>query len=302
MSPNSESRPTPPIVSLIAGGTAGGIEAFLTYPFEFAKTRVQLRSEGKASVPAIASKNPFAVVLQVVRTEGYKALYKGCSPLVVGSVAKDAIRFLSFDAIKNAFKDPQTGTLSPARNIAAGMTAGIVASITCVTPTERIKTALIDDARSIRRFTGARHAVSELWREGGLRNIYRGFVGTTAKQMGTTAFRLGSYNILKDYESTHGIEQTTVINFANGAVAGIVTTYATQPFDAVKTRSQSAKGASAVEAVTSIWADFGLKGFWKGTVMRLGRTVMAGGILFTVYEGVSKPLLSVYDRVQDKES
>lgn len=69
---------TPPIVSLLAGGTAGGIESFLTYPFEYAKTRVQLRGESTA-------RNPFAVVTGVYQKEGLRALYMGCVPLVAVS-------------------------------------------------------------------------------------------------------------------------------------------------------------------------------------------------------------------------
>lgn len=133
-----------------------------------------------------------------------------------------------FDQIKQAFADPETGTLSPLRNLAAGMTAGVVASITAVTPTERIKTALIDDARNERRFRGGLHATQTIWKEHGIRGIYRGFVGTTLKQASATAFRLGTYNILKDYETKRDIKQSTVVNFANGSIAGVVTTLATQ--------------------------------------------------------------------------
>lgn len=95
---------------------------------------------------------------------------------------------------------------------------------------------------------------------------------------------MGTYNILKDYETKNKIPQTVATNFANGCVAGIVTTLATQPFDTIKTRCQSSAGASTVEAFKSIVADYGLKGFWRGTSMRLGRTVFSGGILFTTYE------------------
>ena len=66
-------------VSLIAGGAAGGIEAAATYPFEFAKTRVQLGIDAGAQGP----RNPFVVVSNVVRNEGLRALYKGCSSLIV---------------------------------------------------------------------------------------------------------------------------------------------------------------------------------------------------------------------------
>lgn len=284
------SQDTGPLVSLIAGGTAGGIEATLTYPFEFAKTRVQLKSDG-----VVYSKNPFRVVSDVVKQEGVRALYKGCSSLVIGTVAKDALRFLTFDRIKHAFEDPESGTLSPLRSLAAGMAAGVVASTLAVTPTERIKTALIDDARSsgARRFRSAYHACSVLIAEHGLRDLYRGYATTTLKQMGTTSVRLGSYSLLKDWEAARGVEQTTLVNFGNGAVAGTVTTYLTQPFDVVKTRAQSAKGAGTVEAFNSVIADYGVKGLWKGTVMRLGRTVFAGGILFTAYEATASVLKTV---------
>lgn len=295
MSPKSgatDNSKTPAAVSLVSGGIAGGIEAAVTYPFEFAKTRVQLRDAGSASRPC----NPFLVVADVFRNEGARALYKGCSSLIVGSVAKDGVRFLSFDMIKSAFKDPDTGALSPLRNLLAGMSAGIVASVFAVTPTERIKTALIDDARTAKRFRSAPHAVRVVYAEHGFLGLYRGFAGTTLKQAGATAFRMGSYNILKDYENSKHIAQSTATNFANGAVAGTITTYATQPFDTLKTRSQSAKGASTVEAFRSVLADDGVRGFWRGTTMRLGRTVFSGGILFTVYERVAAVLNPMFQR------
>lgn len=277
-------------MSLLAGGIAGAIEGAATYPFEFAKTRVQLRQQKGRPTP----KNPFKVVLQVYRTEGIAALYKGCSTLVIGSVGKDAIRFLSFDTIKNQFKDPETGTLSPLRNLVAGMLSGVVASVTAVTPTERIKTALIDDARTEKRYRSMTHCIRTVLKEDGFLGLYRGFAGTTLKQAGATAFRMGTYNILKDYERKHEIPQSTATNFANGSVAGIVTTLATQPFDTIKTRCQSSRGASTVEAFQSIIADYGVRGFWKGTTMRLGRTVFSGGILFTSYEWVAAILNPIF--------
>lgn len=204
------------------------------------------------------------------------------------------MRFLSFDLIKNAFKDPETGTLTPIRNLLAGMSAGVVASVCAVTPTERVKTALIDDARNAKRFRSAPHAVRTIYSENGFLGLYRGFAGTTLKQASATAFRMGTYNILKDFENSRDITQSTMTNFANGAVAGTVTTYATQPFDTIKTRSQSAKGASAVEAFRSVLADDGVRGFWRGTTMRLGRTVFSGGILFTVYEQTASLLRPIF--------
>ncbi|RDW60315.1 hypothetical protein BP5796_11921 [Coleophoma crateriformis] len=282
----------PPLVSIFSGGIAGGVEAAVTYPFEFAKTRVQLRQEKGERPP----RNPFKIVGQVYRQEGFGALYKGCGALVTGSVAKDAIRFVSFDSVKNAFKDPETGTLTYGRSMLAGMAAGVLASGTAVTPTERIKTALIDDARHDKRYKSAVHCVRTILKEDGPVGLYRGFAGTTLKQASATSFRMGSYNILKDFEQLRDIEQTTVVNFANGAVAGTITTLATQPFDTIKTRSQSAKVTTTMEAIIGIWKDDGIRGFWRGTIMRLGRTVLAGGVLFTTAEAVARIITPLYDK------
>jgi solute carrier family 25 citrate transporter 1 len=134
-----------------------------------------------------------------------RALYKGCGVLVVGSVGKDAVRFLGFDSVKNAFKDPETGTLTPVRNMLAGMAAGVVASIFAVTPTERIKTALIDDARSAKQYQSTLHAIKMILREDGIIGLYRGFAGTTLKQASATSFRMGSYNIIKDFQEIRNI-------------------------------------------------------------------------------------------------
>ncbi|KAK8043894.1 hypothetical protein PG994_012732 [Apiospora phragmitis] len=287
---------TSPLISLLAGGTAGGIEAFCTYPFEFAKTRVQLY--GHEGV-----KNPFRVVGNVIQREGLPALYKGCSTMIVGSIGKDAVRFVAFDSIRKMFEDPVTHTLGPAQSIASGMVAGVVSSTVIVTPTERIKTALIDDAKTSRRFRSPWHCLATLTKEqGALRALYAGYVTTTLKQIGTTGFRLGSYSILKDWErrsawfadKEKGVPRIDidgpVVSFANGALAGTITTLATQPFDTVKTKVQQARAVGGtLDAARAIVAEDGVfRGFWRGTVMRLGRTVMAGGILFTANEQATK--------------
>ncbi len=184
-------------------------------------------------------------------------------------------------------------------NLLAGICAGVVASTFAVTPTERIKTALIDDARSDRRFTGPINATKTLIKEDGLvRALYRGYITTTMKQASSTAVRLGTYNILKDYERLHNIPQTTAMNFANGAAAGTLVVFVTQPFDTLKTRAQGVRGQGVVEAWTSMLQDYGVKGLWRGSTMRLGRTVLAGGILFTSYEWIAAFIQPVLEKAR----
>ncbi|PKK43287.1 hypothetical protein CI102_13317 [Trichoderma harzianum] len=271
-----------PAVSLIAGGSAGAIEAAATYPFEYSKTRLQLERKAVG-----LSANPLTVLIQAVRNNGIRSIYTGCSTLILGTTFKASVRFLSFDSIKSALAD-DTGRLTPGRGILAGMIAGCAESLIAVTPTERVKTALIDDANSaVRRYRGGIHATGMIIRETGVSELYRGLLPTTLKQSATSAVRMGSYNVLKGLCTENNIPSNSIVTFATGAVAGVITVYATQPFDTMKTKSQSARGASATEACRMVFAESGIRGFWRGSSMRLARLVFSGGIVFTIYEKVT---------------
>ncbi|CAJ0550100.1 Ff.00g100300.m01.CDS01 [Fusarium sp. VM40] len=277
-----------PGISLAAGAVAGGIEATITYPFEFAKTVAQLSA--RQQTPGVkVSRSPFSVLAQTARTDGVRAIYTGCSSLIAGTAAKAGVRFLTFDAVKAQLAD-SNGKLTAGSNILAGMIAGAVESVTVVTPTERIKTALIDDSRSgNKRLNGGFHALRTIAAERGIREVYRGLTSTTIKQSATSGVRMGSYNILKELVSSDG--KNPFVTFGIGAVAGVITVYATQPFDTIKTRSQSAKGVSIGEAVRGVMRDGGVRAFWSGSTMRLGRLILSGGIVFTAYENIAALLM-----------
>lgn len=116
------------------------------------------------------------------------------------------------------------------------------------------------------------------------------------KQSATSAVRMGSYNILKETVSSRTSTKNAknpFVTFGMGAVAGIITVYATQPFDTIKTRAQGAQGATTVQAFRGILKDGGIRMFWSGSSMRLGRLILSGGIVFTVYENVASVLMGL---------
>ncbi|PLB37258.1 mitochondrial carrier domain-containing protein [Aspergillus candidus] len=267
-----------PAISLLSGCVAGAAEGFATYPFEFAKTSVQLRND-------FNTRNPLRVIAQIVSRQGPLALYTGCSSLVLGNMGKDGVRFFAYDAIKQRLAGP-SGHASLGQGILAGMCAGAVESVVAVTPSERIKTALIDDAKSGqgRRLNGMASAVRWIIRHQGVHGLYKGLLPTTMKQASTSAVRMGSYNILKEMGLAYGVQQSALTTFVTGAIAGTITVYTTQPFDSIKTRAQTSGSAGTAAAIRSIYSAHGLRGYWRGSTMRLGRLVMGGGIVFTVYE------------------
>ncbi|KAG6016166.1 hypothetical protein E4U54_002161 [Claviceps lovelessii] len=264
--------------SVLAGATAGAIEIAITYPAEFAKTRSQLNrrlAEGqKLPWP------PFG-----------KQWYAGCTTLIIGNSAKAGIRFVAFDQYKKLLAD-ENGKLSGPRTVLAGFGAGVTESLLAVTPTESIKTTLIDDRKAAKpRMRGFLHAVPIIARERGIRGFFQGFVPTTARQAANSATRFGSYTFLKQIAESYtapGEKLGAVGTFAIGGVAGLITVFVTQPLDTIKTRMQSIEArkqyGNTLRCASMIFKQEGVLTFWSGALPRLVRLVLSGGIVFTMYE------------------
>lgn len=120
---NSNAQKTPLLTHLVAGGTAGFMEACTCHPLDTIKVRMQLsrKAQRSATVSAfyhIKDKNRFThthnqgrnlsflgVGARIVKNESFWALYKGLGAVTAGIVPKMAIRFSSFEMYKGALAD-----------------------------------------------------------------------------------------------------------------------------------------------------------------------------------------------------
>ncbi|CAK7270412.1 hypothetical protein SEPCBS119000_004078 [Sporothrix epigloea] len=264
--------------SILAGSTAGAVEIAITYPAEFAKTRSQLnrRLEAGKKLPW----PPFGA-----------QWYAGCTTNIIGNSAKAGIRFVAFDQFKKLLADAD-GKLTGPRTVLAGFGAGVTESLLAVTPTESIKTTLIDERKKpVPRMRGFLDAVPIMARERGIRGFFQGFVPTTARQAANSAVRFSSYNFLKQLAESYiapGEKLGTLGTFGIGGIAGLVTVIVTQPLDTVKTRMQSIEAremyGNSLRCASLIFKHEGLLTFWSGALPRLARLVMSGGIVFAMYE------------------
>ncbi|KAI1863433.1 uncharacterized protein JN550_009544 [Neoarthrinium moseri] len=264
--------------SILAGALAGAVEISITYPAEFAKTRSQLNrklAEGqKLPWPSFG-----------------KQWYAGCTTLIIGNSAKAAIRFVSFEQYKRLLAD-ENGKVTGPRNVIAGFFAGVTESLIAVTPTESIKTSLIDDRkRANPRMKGFLDAIPIIYKERGIKGFFQGLVPTAARQSANSAVRFGSYTSLKQLAESYtapGEKLGALGTFGIGGVAGAITVYATQPLDTIKTRMQSIEAKSvygnSFRCASMIFKQEGVLTFWSGAVPRLGRLILSGGIVFTMYE------------------
>ncbi|KAJ3319762.1 hypothetical protein HDV06_005963 [Boothiomyces sp. JEL0866] len=288
----SEKKKTVPAgISLAAGITAGAVEGTITYPTEYIKTQLQIQKDNRF-------KGPIDCLVKTVREKGVLGLYRGLSALVIGNAAKAGVRFLAFDQIKALFAD-RNGKVSAAGMVLSGLSAGIAEAVVVVTPSETIKTKLIHDQNSANpRFRGLVHGVKTIVAEEGISGIYKGVSAVVARQGANSAVRMSSYGLIKEKLATHYPVDSKgkpivpwYTTFFTGTIAGVITVYATMPFDVVKTRLQSLNANqynSFVDCFAKVLKNEGVGALWKGATPRLGRLIFSGGIVFTVYEGFIK--------------
>lgn len=117
---NTSGKKQHPGKAVIAGGIAGAIEACVSYPTEFVKTKLQLFDMGKAG--------PIQVAKETVAKDGVLGLYRGLSSLLFFSVPKVATRFFAFELMRNNLQGPD-GKLTAVRTLLAGLGAGAAEAI-----------------------------------------------------------------------------------------------------------------------------------------------------------------------------
>lgn len=110
MAPKNDKKS--PVMHLIAGGAAGVVESSCCHPLDTIKTRMQLRIKGGST------KGPIRTASSIISKEGFFALYKGLSAVMMGIVPKMAVRFTSFETYKEWLGASATGNKGVGRWIA----------------------------------------------------------------------------------------------------------------------------------------------------------------------------------------
>jgi solute carrier family 25 (mitochondrial citrate transporter), member 1 len=159
----------------------------------------------------------------------------------------------------------------------AGIAAGVVESVTVVTPGENLKTKIVEDRAGRRQFRSTRDVIRAIVTSNGISGLFRGIVPVTLKQGSNALVRFTTFQVLDDLlRSRLGPGRIAeLIPAIAGAGAGIVTVYATMPFDVMKTKMQALSGMSThrgtVQCFRLVVHQSGVRGLWKGTTPRLVR-------------------------------
>lgn len=152
--------------------------------------------------------------------------------------------------------------------------AGVAEAIIVVTPGETIKTKMIDDRAGPKLYRSTGHGIVSIVKKEGLPGIYRGMIPVTLKQSANAMVRFTSYNIFLSRMQAMSLP-ASICTVLSGAMAGVVTVYATMPFDSIKTRLQAVDGhqryRGSLDCFRSVITQEGVSALWRGTTPRLVR-------------------------------
>jgi solute carrier family 25 folate transporter 32 len=301
---------------LIAGVAAGMVSTTATFPLDLVKVRYQVHDQA-----GNAYRSLFSAVHTIVRKESFMGLYKGLGTAMLASSVSwggyfyfyENIKELKLASMATSSQSSASGTskLGPFDHLVAGTQAGVV-MVFLTNPIWLIKTRLqLQGSRpEAPQYRGFLHAVSRISREEGVTALYKGLVPALIL---TThgAVQFMAYEYMKDLslqmriaqlpqgvdQRAYGaqLEQPGWVSFVTGGASKIVATLATYPYQVVKSRLQqqganSLKYDSTMASLRLMWANEGLRGFFRGVVPNCLKVAPSAALTFLVYEEMMKQL------------
>ncbi|KAI0383208.1 mitochondrial carrier [Hypomontagnella monticulosa] len=306
----------------VAGIFSGIAKLTVGHPFDTIKVRLQTTDASRFS-------GPLQCVVQTVRNEGVRGLYKGASPPLVGWMFMDSVMLGSLTVYRRLLaehvfhpdlhpsspskKPPETeGPIAATSHAAvhlptyghglAGVASGCTVSFIAA-PVEHIKARLqIQYAakKSARLYSGPVDCLRKIYGAHGVRGVYKGLCATLLFRS-NFFFWWGSYDVFSRALSKHTNFSAPVINFWAGGLSAQVFWVLSYPSDVVKQRIMTDPLGGGLndgtprfknwfQAAKAVYREGGAKGYWRGFVPCFLRAFPANAMALVVFEAVMRVL------------
>jgi len=269
--------------SFTSGGVGGVAAVLVGHPFDLTKTRMQ-------TAPAGTYTGAMDVVKKTLARDGLRGMYRGMGPPIIGVTPIFALSFWSYDLGKKivyaATPDRSSMQLTTGELAFAGFFSAVPTTLLAA-PAERIKVVLqVQGQGGGTNFTGPVDAIRGLYREGGLRSIFRGTGATLARDGPGSAAYFVAYELAKK-ALTPADQPTSQLNLGAiivaGGTAGVAMWSIAIPPDVIKSRLQSAPQGTYtgfMDCVRKTIAQDGVKALWKGFGPAMARAFPANAATF----------------------
>ncbi|KAL3464589.1 mitochondrial carrier domain-containing protein [Aspergillus heterothallicus] len=283
--------------SFAAGGVGGICAVIVGHPFDLVKVRLQTAEKGVYS-------GAIDVVKRTVAREGLvRGLYAGVSAPLVGVTPMFAVSFWGYDLGKtlvSSVSEVKVQNNTPQYTIGQISAAGFFSAIpmTLITaPFERVKVLLQIQGQNPPppgqkpKYSGGVDVVRQLYKEGGIRSVFRGSAMTLARDGPGSAAYFAAYEYIKrsltpkDENGNVTGDLSLPAVLAAGGAAGIAMWIPVFPVDTIKSRLQSAPGKPTIGGtIRAVYANGGFKAFFPGFGPALARAVPANAATFAGVE------------------
>nr|BAA91253.1 unnamed protein product [Homo sapiens] len=269
----------PVIKAFLCGSISGTCSTLLFQPLDLLKTRLQTLQPSDHGSRRVGM---LAVLLKVVRTESLLGLWKGMSPSIVRCVPGVGIYFGTLYSLKQYFLrgHPPTALESVMLGVGSRSVAGV-----CMSPITVIKTRYESGKYG---YESIYAALRSIYHSEGHRGLFSGLTATLLRDAPFSGIYLMFYNQTKNIVPHDQVDATLIpiTNFSCGIFAGILASLVTQPAGVIKTHMQlyPLKFQWIGQAVTLIFKDYGLRGFFQGGIPRALRRTLMAAMAWTVYE------------------
>ncbi|KAL0933359.1 Mitochondrial carnitine carrier [Colletotrichum truncatum] len=288
--------------SFAAGGFGGLCAVVVGHPFDLVKVRLQTADRGVYS-------GAIDVVKKSIARDGLRrGLYAGVSAPLVGVTPMFAVSFWGYDVGKSLVRSTSNpdAPLTIGQVSAAGFFSAI--PMTAITaPFERVKVILQVQSQRLQpgekpKYNGGMDVVRGLYREGGVRSVFRGSAATLARDGPGSAAYFAAYEYIKrrltPKDPVTGKPQgelSLLAVTAAGAAAGVAMWIPVFPVDTVKSRLQTAEGNVSIGGVVrEVYGRGGFKAFFPGFGPALARAVPANAATFLGVELAHQAMNKVF--------
>lgn len=263
-------------VALVSGGLAGSAVDVSLFPLDTIKTRLQ---SGQGFWQA----------------GGFRHLYAGLGPVLVGSAPNAALFFCTYETVKaHLYGYDRNGTWRAPIQMASAAAGEATACLV------RVPVEIVKQRRQAGIALKPRAIVLDIIRHDGFFGLYRGYGTTLLREIPFAFLQFPLWEWLKIRWSRYqGMEPLQPWQSSMcGAVAGGVSATLTTPLDVAKTRimlaaraSHLAQNPSTIMALGMVWRENGLAGLMAGATPRTIWISIGGAVFFGVYEK-AKSILS----------
>ncbi|RPA89394.1 mitochondrial carrier [Choiromyces venosus 120613-1] len=271
------------------GSIAGAFGATIVYPIDLVKTRMQ--TQRSKVVGELMYKNSIDCAKKVIRNEGFRGLYSGLGPQLIGVAPEKAIKLTVNDLVRSKAKG-KDGEITLPWEIIAGASAG-GCQVVFTNPLEIVKIRLQVQGEVAKNVEGVPRR-SALWivKNLGLVGLYKGASACLLRDVPFSAIYFPTYSHLKkDWFGESPTKKLGILQLLiSGAIAGMPAAYLTTPCDVIKTRLQveARKGQThyrgLIHCASTIWREEGFKAFYKGGPARILRSSPQFGFTLAAYE------------------